>query len=407
MIDKPIVYYASPVEVAAFRSDATVMSTNNLVKTRLILDKLLDHINSGDKVAVKVHVGEAQNTRYLRPDYVREVVNAIKSKSGVPTLVETQGIGLHARKIDISEDYHICINHRSNKADHGKIADLHGYNESITGAPLQFIDGENGTEGKKINIKGIHFKDVSVARGLFEFDKMVVISHFKGHPQSTFGGALKQLGIGCVAKRNKFLAHTGKIPKITSRKCDISTCNQECIESCSVKAISIENDSAVINEDLCYGCLNCMIKCPHKKKKSPIRRPTMILGNAFVERFIDNASAVMSSFGPENIRYINFAFDVVVMCDCVSNPGPPVVPDLGIFGSTDPVAIDKACVDAETNAPGLPIMKPDGSWKEPQPPGVEKFKATSPLGETLDFNFQFDASIKNKIGSTSYELIKI
>jgi uncharacterized Fe-S center protein len=150
-----------------------------------------------------------------------------------------------------------------------------------------------------------------------------------------------------------------------------------------------------------------MIKCPHKKKKSPIRRPTLILGNAFVERFIDNASAVMSSFGPENIRYINFAFDVVVMCDCVSNPGPPVVPDLGIFGSTDPVAIDKACVDAETNAPGLPIMKPDGSWKEPQPPGVEKFKATSPLGETLDFNFQFDASIKNKIGSTSYELIKI
>ena len=150
-----------------------------------------------------------------------------------------------------------------------------------------------------------------------------------------------------------------------------------------------------------------MLKCPHKKKESPIRRPTMILGDAFVERFIDNVLAVMSSFGPENIRYINFAFDVVVMCDCVSNPGPPVVPDLGIFGSTDPVAIDKACVDAEINAPGLPIMKKDGTWQEPAPPGVEKFKASSPLSEMLGYQMQFDASLKNKIGSTSYELIKI
>ena len=407
MTDKPKVYWASPVEVAALRSDAKIMSTNNLVKTRLILDKLLDYINSGDKVAVKVHVGEAQNTRYLRPDYVREVVNAIKSKGGIPTLVETQGLGLHARKIDISEDYHVCINHRANKADHEIIANLHGYNESVIGAPLQFIDGEEGIDGKKIQIDGIHFKDVSVASGLFEFDKMVVISHFKGHPQATFGGALKQLGIGCVTKRNKFLAHMGKIPKITSRKCDLTTCNQECIESCSVKAISIENDSAVINEDLCYGCLKCMLKCPHKKKNSPIKRPTMIMGVLFVERVIDNALAVMTSFGPENIRYINFAFDVVVMCDCVSNPGAPVVPDLGIFGSTDPVAIDKACVDTEINAPGLPIMKKDGTWREPEPKGVEKFKASSPLSEMLGYEMQFDASLKNKIGSTSYELIKM
>ena len=150
-----------------------------------------------------------------------------------------------------------------------------------------------------------------------------------------------------------------------------------------------------------------MLKCPHKKKQSPIKRPTMILGDAFVERFIDNASAVISSFGPENIRYINFGFDVVVMCDCVSNPGPPVVPDLGIFGSSDPVAIDKACVDAEINAPGLPILEKDGTWREPERPGVEKFKASSPVGEMLGFQMQFDASIKNKIGSLNYELEKI
>jgi len=406
MTEKPIVYYASPVEVAALRNNATNMSTNNLVKTRLILNKILDHIESGDRVAVKVHVGEAQNTHYLRADYVREVVKAIKDLGGIPTLVETQGLGTHARKINISDDYHICISHRANKADHEKIANLHGYNEAITGAPLHFIDGDDGLLGKNIEIDGIVFKKVSVAAGLFDFDKMVVISHFKGHPQATFGGALKQLGIGCVSKRSKFLAHVGKIPKINQRKCDISTCNQECIEACNVKAIEIVENSGVIDEDNCHGCLKCMQQCPHgtSKKKNPIRAPVWTLGEKFSHHFIDNALAVVKSFGPEKIRYINFALDMTVMCDCVPNPGMIVVPDLGIFGSIDPVAVDKACVDAETNAPGLPVMDKDGGWKEAQPPGVEKF---SKAGATGDVNYSLDAAVTNKIGSTSYELIKI
>jgi len=172
MTEKPKVYHASPVEVASLKYDATIMSTNTLVKTRLILNKILDHIDSGDKVAVKVHVGEAQNTHYLRPDYVREVVKAIKDLGGIPTLIETHGLGMHARKIDISDDYHVCVGHRTNKAEHLKIANLHGYTESITGAPLQFIDGEDGTLGKNVEIDGIVFKSVFVAAGLSEFDKI-------------------------------------------------------------------------------------------------------------------------------------------------------------------------------------------------------------------------------------------
>ncbi|MFX1241205.1 MAG: DUF362 domain-containing protein [Promethearchaeota archaeon] len=400
MSSKPKVYWASPNETAALPNTSTNMVTNNLVKTRFVLDKILDHIDSGDKVGVKVHVGEAHNTRYLRADYVREVVNAIKVKGGKPTLIETQGLGNNIENIAICEDYNICVGHRKNTEDHRKIAELHGYSEAITGAPLQFIDGNEGIDRRVVEIDGIHLKEVSVANNLFEFDKLVIISHFKGHPQAGFGGALKQLGIGCITKRNKHLAHFDGTIVVNTNKCDLSFCNQECIASCPVKAIKIEDDKAVIDASVCYGCFKCTQKCPVKRA---LKGPKMRNFPEFVEHFIDNAKGVLS-FGAEKIRYINFAFDIPAMCDCVPNASVPVVPDLGIFGSSDPVAIDKACIDAETNAPGLPFLNKEGEWTTPLEKGIEKFNALMPMVNPSNV---FKAAVKNKLGSIEYELIKI
>jgi uncharacterized Fe-S center protein len=402
MTEKAIVYWASPNEIASLKNTAKNMVTNNLVKTRLVLDKILDNINSGDKVAVKVHVGEALNTHYLRHDYVREVVNAINAKGGIPTLIETHGQGNTYETLEICEDYSICVGHRRSTIDHDKIAHLHGYTESIIGAPLRFIDGENGTNGKLITIDGIQFKDnpISVAEGLFDYDKMVVISHFKGHPQAGFGGALKQIGIGCVTKRNKFLAHMEEGYIVNTKKCDITQCNKECIDACPVKAIKMEGEKASIDGSKCFGCYLCVKKCPIKRA---IKAPKMNEVKDFVERFIENVVAVLT-FGPENIRYINFAFDITMICDCTPNPGMPVVPDLGIFGSSDPVAIDKACVDMETEAPGLPVLNKEEEWSQPIASGIEKFKAMMSI---VDPPLQFEASLKNKIGSIDYELIKL
>jgi len=399
--DNTIVYWAPPNEMAALNNSSKNMVTNKLVKTRLILDKILDNIKSGDKVAIKVHVGEAMNTHYLRHDYVHEVVKAIKSLGAIPILVETQGGGNRLQEIEIHDDYSICIGHRKNASEHRAIAKLHGYDETIVGAPLKFIDGEQGIERKIIEINGISLKSVSVAKDLFNYDKLLVISHFKGHPQAGFGGALKQLGIGCVTKHNKHLAHADNMLKINERKCDTSQCKQECISVCPVEAIKIENEKALIDPELCYGCFLCLLKCPIKRA---IKKPKMNEINEFTDRFIDCAAAVVNSFGADNIRYINFALDIPLMCDCVPNPGMAVVPDLGIFGSSDPVAIDKACFDAETKAPGLPILKQDGKWTKPLEQGVEKFKAM--LG-MLNPVRQFEAALQNKIGSTDYELIQI
>jgi uncharacterized Fe-S center protein len=396
----PKVFWASPIEVAALPNTSRNMVTNNLVKARFIADKILDHINSGDKVGVKVHVGEAQNTHYLRPDYVREVVTAIKAKGGIPTLIETQGLGNNIENITICEDYSICVGHRKTAEDHKKIAELHGYSESVIGAPIYFIDGDEGIDRQVVAIDGIHFKEVSVAKKLFEFDKLVIISHFKGHPQAGYGGALKQLGIGCVAKKNKHLAHFDGLIEVNVKNCDLTQCHQECVTSCPVNAIKINSEHAVIDTFTCYGCFKCTQKCPVKRA---LKGPKMRNFPDFVDCFIDNAKAVLT-FGPERIRYINFAFDIPAMCDCVPNAGVPVVPDLGIYGSSDPVAIDKACIDAETNAPGLPFLNKDNEWMRPLERGIEKFHALMPMVNPTNV---FKAAVRNKLGSLEYELIPI
>ena len=399
--EKSIVYWASPYELTALTNSSKNMITNNLVKTRFILDIILDNfISPGEKVGVKVHVGEAYNTRYLRHDYVHEVVEVIKEKGGVPILIETQGIGMETHLVEIPNNCTICLGSRKNKEDHYNIAHLHGYTETVIGAPLEFLDGEKGLDGKIVKINGIHFKGVSVASGLFNFDKLVIISHFKGHPQAAFGGALKQLGIGCVTKHYKFKAHFSGSLSIT-RRCDNSKCNQECIAACPVDAIRIEEDYAIIDPSKCIGCLGCKEACPVRKA---IKSASYNDLKVFNERLIDNTLGVVTSFGPEKIRYISFAFDIPAMCDCVVNPNMNIVPDLGIFGSNDPVAIDKACIDMETEAPGLPTLNAKGEWTDPIGPGIEKFNA---FNKSIDTTWQINAAIKNKLGNVEYELIRI
>ena len=158
---------------------------------------------------------------------------------------------------------------------------------------------------------------------------------------------------------------------VNPKKCNIVKCKKECVDACPVDAIKIEDKTSVIDPSKCIGCFLCRRACPIR---NAINRPIRNNVETFIERIIDNALAVLSSFGPEKIRFINFAIEVTGQCDCISNTSMPIVPDLGIFGSSDPVAVDKACVDAEINAPGLPILKSNGEWTQPEPPGIEKFK---------------------------------
>lgn len=401
MEDKAIVYWAPPCEWPSLKNTVEELKKNNLVKTRLVMEKITDHINPGDKVGVKLHVGESGCTRYIRHDYIREVIDAIKSKGGIPTLIETQGIGLVNKYRNISDNHRVSVGSRKNIEDHMKIAHLHGFTEDIVGAPFKFVDGEKGVDGKLVEVDGIHIKKVAVAADLFEFDKLVVVSRFKGHPQMAFGGAMKNVGIGLVTKRNKSMVHWKNDYRVNPRKCDTSLCSQECEKNCPVGAITIENDKAAFNLSLCVGCRGCLEVCPVKKA---LRLPSLHTIQESVERFTDNAAAVLMAFGREKIRYINFAIEITLVCDCAVSTNMPICPDLGVFGSSDPLAIDKACLDAEIDAPGLPTYHLKGYWTEPVARGVEKFKALNPL---VDAQWQIDAAIKNKLGNINYELVQI
>jgi len=191
---------------------------------------------------------------------------------------------------------------------------------------------------------------------------------------------------------------------INKNICNVSKCSQECIKACPVNAIKIENESAVIANSLCVYCIACLESCPVSKAINSTFNTNENEFNIMAEKVVDNATAVINSFGPENIRFVNFAFDIPLMCDCVVNANMPIIPDLGIFGSVDPVAIDKACIDAEINAPGLPILNADGQWTEPISIGIEKINA---MRNYLDTSWQIDAAIKNGLGSKDYELVKI
>jgi len=397
-----IVYWASPFEMPSIFGDKKIMATNNFVKTRLIMDKILDNINSGDKVGIKIHTGEAYTSRYLRHEYILEIVNAVKAKGGIPTLIETQGLGMYHQQLDLSENYSICVGCRKTTSDHKKIVNRHGYSESIVGAPFKFLDGEKGIDSKMIKIDGIQLKEVAVAVGLFEYDKIVVVSHFKGHALAGFGGALKQLGVGCVSKQNKYVLHYLTNLTINTKRCNISKCAQECVKSCPVNAIKIEENTAVLDNEVCVSCIACLESCPVKRAINSSFNYTDFKGAT--EKVADNTLGVINSFGAENIRYINIAIDIAKFCDCQVTVGMPVIPDLGIFGSSDPLAIDKACVDAETNAPGLPFLDFQGNWSQPLGQGIEKFKALNP---SVDTTWLINAAVKNKLGSIDYELVKI
>ncbi|MFX1340362.1 MAG: DUF362 domain-containing protein, partial [Promethearchaeota archaeon] len=138
MENQSIVYWAPPYEISSLIDTKKNMVTNNLVKTRLLLDKILDNINSGDKVGIKLHFGESHNTRYLRHDYIQEVIKAVKLKGAIPTLIETQGIGTKINRVAINDDYTLCLGCRKHASDHERIAHLHGYIESVVGAPIRF-----------------------------------------------------------------------------------------------------------------------------------------------------------------------------------------------------------------------------------------------------------------------------
>ncbi|AEH60987.1 4Fe-4S ferredoxin iron-sulfur binding domain protein [Methanosalsum zhilinae DSM 4017] len=282
-------------------------------------------VEEGDIVAVKIHPGEYGNTTYIRPVIIRTVVDLIREQGGVPFVTDTTVL---------------YRGRRFNAVDLLWTASANGFSEASMNAPFIVADGLTGNDSVVVEINGEFLRHTTVASAIANADSMVVISHCKGHPGSGFGGAIKNLGMGCLDKAGKTKIHEVGIPSIDYNKC--SSCGI-CIDECAWGAFTIEDNVVTLDCEVCKGELSCVDCCPSKAIIPPAdcsERMQIRLGEA---------AAGPVKVLEERIGYINWAYDITPFCDCCNFSSPVIAENVGILASKDPVAIDSATVDLINN----------------------------------------------------------
>lgn len=327
-------------------------------------------------VAIKLHFGERGNDTYLNPAFARQVVEAVRAAGGKPFLTDTST--LYNGK-------------RHNAADHLETAYLHGFTPYTVDAPVVMADGLLGYNEEMVPVSRKHFRAVHIAQGIREASAMVVLSHFKAHQMGGFGGAIKNLAMGCASRPGKIDQH-GRNVRIWEQAC--IGCGL-CLESCAQKALSLKKAGkgrkAVIDKAACIGCYECVTVC--KQRAIGIEAPDEYAD--FVERMVEYAyGAVQGKAG--RVCFLNFVLNVTRQCDCAGWSEPPMVPDLGILAATDPVALDTACFDLVRQAETLIPLEGHGNAV-----GVDKFAALRP--ETRGYH-QLEYGQAIGLGSMDYRL---
>jgi len=329
-------------------------------------------------VAVKLHFGEKGNTSFIRPLYVRQVVDALWEAGGRPFLTDANTL---------------YVGTRAEAASHLTTALENGFAYAVVRAPLIIADGLTGKAEVEVRINQEQFKTVFLAEALVEAEGLVVLSHFKGHELSGFGGALKNLGMGGASRKGKLAQHSNISPKITTKKC---TGCWECVAHCAQEAISrnLETKKARIDPKKCVGCAECILVCPYANIQ--IRWNESI--PVFLKKMVEYAYGLLQDKGGRTV-FLNFVIQVSPACDCYGHNDAPIVGDIGILASRDPVAIDQAAADLVNQSRGLP-----GSALKKRSPGVDKFKDIYPQ---VDWPIQLDYAEQLGLGTRSYELVKV
>ncbi len=329
-------------------------------------------------VAVKLHFGERGNTAFIRPIYVRQVVDHLWEAGGRPFLTDANTV---------------YVGTRAEAASHLVTAIENGFAYAVVKAPLIIADGLTGKAEVAVDINKEQFKTVYLAEALVEAEGLVVLSHFKLHELSGFGGALKNLGMGCASRKGKLAQHSNIAPKVTAKKC--TGCG-ECVYHCAQEAISInlETEKAVIDPKKCVGCAECILVCPYGNIQIQWNESIPV----FLKKMMEYAYGVMLN-KKERAVFVSFITQVSPACDCYGHNDAPIVGDLGILASRDPVAIDQAAADLVNQARGLP-----GSALKKKAAGSDKFKDIYPQ---VDWPLQLEYAEQLGLGSRQYELVKV
>lgn len=278
---------------------------------------LADSGMRGGKIAIKVHFGEQGNTRFVQPDQIKPIADLLKQIS--PDVFVTDANTLYRGM-------------RLNAHDHLQIAREHGF--AKVGAPIVIADGEKGEDEKEITINKKIFQKVRIAARIADADAIVAVSHFKGHMLAGFGGAIKNLGMGCGSRSGKLEMHS-KIKPSVGEGCIL--CDQ-CVEVCPAGAINTEGESAVIDHAKCIGCARCIAACDAEVVSVPWEGAT---AREVIERCAEYAFGAVHG---KKIVCINFINKIASDCDCMGD-SRLIGRDVGIVASADPVACEQASYD--------------------------------------------------------------
>lgn len=335
-------------------------------------------ISKNSLVAVKLHFGERGGTTYVHPVLVRQVVERIKAVGGKPFLCDTNTL---------------YAGGRVNAVDHLETALQHGFSYATVGAPLVIADGLRGRDYHPVRIEGKHFDEVQIASAVVEADAMIVLSHVKGHMLSGFGGAIKNMGMGCGNRSGKQKMHSALKPLVKEEKC--RRCGA-CLRWCLTEAVTLnEGSCAMINPDICTGCGECIIACTHGAVQIQWRSAIPEV----VERMVEYAGGALAG-KEENAVFFNFLLDIIPHCDCCGWSDAPVVPDIGILASTDLVSVDQASVDLVNAQSGIRGSALTDHFKS----GEDKFYALHPES---DYHTMLAYAEAFGLGRREYQLVEV
>lgn len=344
------------------------------------LRKLMQHAGFEDIMfehqyaAIKVHFGEPGNLSYLRPNYVKLVADYVRQLGGKPYMTDCNTLYVGGRK---------------NALDHISSAYENGFSPLTTGCHILIGDGLKGTDDMEVPVPGgIHIKNAKIGRAIMDADVFITLNHFKGHEEAGFGGALKNVGMGCGSRAGKMEMHNAGKPHVIAEAC--IACGK-CLKQCAHSAIERKRVAA-IDPNRCVGCGRCIGACPADAIEAGWDEATQVL----CEKIAEYGAAVLHS---RPGFHISFVVDVSPYCDCHAENDVPIVRNVGMFASTDPVALDVACADAVNAQPPM-----EGSMLARSGRDGDYFTAIFP---NSNWRWTTQHAAKLGVGSEEYELIEI
>ena len=288
-----------------------------------------ENIDFEDKyAAIKIHFGEPGNLAYLRPNWAKVVCDYVKELGGKAFLTDCNTLYVGGRK---------------NALDHLDSAYTNGYNPFQTGVHTIIADGLKGTDEALVPVNGEYVKEAKIGQAIMDADIIISLNHFKGHELTGFGGALKNIGMGCGSRAGKMEMHSAGKPTVHQELC--IGCGQ-CIKICAHDAPKITDGKAKIDHNKCVGCGRCIGVCPKDAIKASMDEANDILNYKIAEY----TKAVVDG---RPCFHISLVIDVSPYCDCHAENDIAIVPDVGMFASFDPVALDQACADAVNKQPAI------------------------------------------------------